>query len=92
MTPEEWETFSNKNVLKAERERNSAVTLESMIEELLQETFDDQQKQCDNVNLAFKKRIEETKKAKTKLEIHLKKVFRMLVFYLMGIIVVGSLI
>jgi len=92
VTPEEWETFSNKNVLKAERERNSAVTLESMIEELLQETFDDQQKQCDNVNLAFKKRIEETKKAKTKLEIHLKKVFRMLVFYLMGIIVDGSLI
>jgi len=74
VTPEEWEKFSNKNVLKAERERNSAVTLESMIEEILQETFDDQQKQCDNVNLAFKERIEQTKKAKAKLEDHLAKV------------------
>jgi len=74
ITTEEWETFSNKNVLKAERERNSAVTIESMIEEILQETFEDQQKQCDNVNLAFEKRIEETSKAKAKLEDHLVKV------------------
>ena len=74
MTPEEWEKFSNKNVLKAERERNSATTIESMIDEILQETFDDQQKQCDNVYLAFKERIEQTKKAKAKLEDHLAKV------------------
>jgi len=74
VTPEEWETFSNKNVLKAESERNSAVTLRSMIDEILQETYDDQQKQCDNVNLSFAKRIEETEKAKTKLEDHLAKV------------------
>lgn len=74
VTPEEWETFSNKNVLKAESERNSSVTLRSMIDEILQETFDDQQKQCDNVDLAFATRIGETEKAKTKLEDHLAKV------------------
>ena len=45
-----------------------------MIDEILQETFVDQQKQCDNVNLSFAKRIEETEKAKTKLEDHLDKV------------------
>jgi len=45
-----------------------------MIDEILQETYDDQQKQCDNVNLSFAKRIEETEKAKTKLEDHLAKV------------------
>ena len=55
-------------------ERNSAVTLESMIEEILQEAHDDQQNQCDNVNLAFEKKIEETEKAKKKLEDHLSKV------------------
>merc|ERR1719171_1356405 len=33
-TPEEWESFSNKNVLKAESERNSSVTLRSMIDEI----------------------------------------------------------
>jgi len=74
VTPEEWESFSNKNVLKAESERNSSVTLRSMIDEILQETFDDQQKQCDNVDLSFAKRIEETEKAKVKLEDHLAKV------------------
>ena len=37
-------------------ERNSAVTLESMIKEILQEAHDDQQNQCDNVNLAFEKK------------------------------------
>ena len=74
VTPEEWESFSNKNVLKAESERNSSMTLRSMIDEILQETFDDQQKQCDNANLSFAKRIEETEKAKTKLEDHLAKV------------------
>ena len=60
--------------MKAERERNSAVTLGSMTEEILQEAHDDQQNQCDNVNLAFEKRIEETGKAKKKLEDHLSKV------------------
>lgn len=74
VTPEEWEQFSNKNVLKGEQERNSSVTLRSMIDEILQESFDDQSKQCDNVNLALAKRIEETEKAKRKLEDHLEKV------------------
>ncbi len=41
-----------------------------MIDEILQEVYNDQQKQCSVVNLAFKKRIEETDKAKTKLEDH----------------------
>ncbi|XP_065054990.1 tektin-1-like [Rhopilema esculentum] len=74
VTPEEWESFSNKNFLKAERECNSSKTLRSMIDEILQEVYNDQQKQCTTVNLAFKKRIEETEKAKTKLEDHLNKV------------------
>jgi len=74
VTPEEWETFSNKNVEKAEQERNSSVTLRSMIDEILQETFDDLNKQCDNVNLSLAKRIEETEKSKSKLEDHLQKV------------------
>ncbi|XP_057294345.1 tektin-1-like [Hydractinia symbiolongicarpus] len=74
VTPEEWEQFSNKNVLKGEQERNSSVTLRSMIDEILQESFDDQSKQCDNVNLALAKRVEETEKAKRKLEDHLEKV------------------
>ena len=74
VTPDEWETFSNKNFLKAERECNSSKTLRSMIDEILQEVYNDQQKQCKTVNIALNKRIEETEKAKTKLENHLAKV------------------
>jgi len=74
VTPEEWESFSNKNFLKAERECNSSKTLRSMIDEILQEVYNDQQKQCVIVNIALNKRIEETEKAKTKLEDHHAKV------------------
>ena len=73
-TPDEWEDFSNKNILKAERENNSAINLRSIIDGLLIQTLDDLQAQCKAVNLAFEKRIEETLKAKTKLEDHLEKV------------------
>lgn len=74
MTPEEWEEFSNKNLLKAERENNSSSNLRSIIDGILMQSLDDLQKQCRAVNLAFEHRIEETQKAKTKLEDHLLKV------------------
>lgn len=38
------------------------------------QTLSDLQAQCEAVNLAFQKRIEETSEAKTKLEKHLEKV------------------
>lgn len=76
VTPDEWEDFSNKNILKAEREKNSAINLRSIIDGLLIQTLNDLQAQCEAVNLAFQKRIEETLKAKTKLEDHLEKVSR----------------
>ncbi|EDO39292.1 predicted protein [Nematostella vectensis] len=74
VTPDEWEDFSNKNMLKAEREKNSSTSLRSIIDGLLVQTLNDLMNQCRAVNLAFEKRIEETLKAKTKLEDHLMKV------------------
>lgn len=74
VTPDEWEDFSNKNILKAEREKNSAINLRSIIDGILMQTLSDLQAQCEAVNLAFQKRIEETVEAKTKLEEHLSKV------------------
>ena len=74
VTPDEWEDFSNKNILKAEREKNSAINLRSIIDGILMQTLSDLQAQCEAVNLAFQKRIEETIEAKTKLEEHLAKV------------------
>lgn len=74
VAPDEWEDFSNKNILKAEREKNSAINLRSIIDGILMQTLSDLQAQCQAVNLAFQKRIEETVEAKTKLEQHLAKV------------------
>merc|ERR1719171_324601 len=73
-TPQQWECFSNKNVVKAEDERNRSITMRSMIDEILEETYQDQEKQHKCVNLAFHKRIEETETAKNRLENHLSKV------------------
>lgn len=74
VTPNEWESFSNVNKQKAERELNSSTTLRSQIDEILTESFMDQQKQCSATDLALKKRIAETKKAKDTLTEHLSKV------------------
>lgn len=74
VTPVDWEDFSNENILKAEREKNSSVQLRSLIDGILQQTCNDMQAQCREVNLAFKKRIEETRDTKGKLENHLAKV------------------
>ena len=74
VTPDEWKDFSDKNILKGEREKNSAVDLRSVVDGVLMQTYNDLKKQFDIVNLAFENRIEEMEKAKTKLETHLIKV------------------
>ena len=93
MTPDEWEDFSNKNILKAEREKNSAIHLRSIIDGILMQTLSDLQAQCEAVNLAFQKRIEETIEAKTKLEEHLAQVpFLILFLVFIFIVFIGILL
>lgn len=74
VTPVDWETFSNENILKAERDRKNAVDLRAVIDSILNTTANDMQKQVDDTDLAFDKRIRETKDTKSKLENHLGKV------------------
>ncbi|XP_056414630.1 tektin-1 isoform X2 [Hyla sarda] len=74
VTPKEWEDFSNANIEKAEKQRNNAVALRTLIDSILSETAFDMRKQCDTVNFALKKGVAETKEAKNKLEVHLAKV------------------
>ena len=74
MTPEDWQDFSHQNIQKAEQERQSSVDLRSVIDGILQQTANDMRKQCNEVNVAFGKRIAETKDTKSKLEDHLNKV------------------
>lgn len=66
--PEDWQDFSDANILKAERERQSSVELRTLIDGILQQTSNDMRKQCSDVNVAFNKRISETKDTKSKLE------------------------
>ena len=49
-----------------------------MIDGILQQTANDMKKQCNEVNVAFGKRIAETKDTKSKLEDHLNKVICLL--------------
>ena len=74
MTPQDWAAFSNANIDKAERERNSSVALRASIDSTLKQTTDDMKKQCEAVNIAFRERLAEMKRAKEKLEQHLDKV------------------
>ncbi|CAH2219745.1 tektin-1 [Pelobates cultripes] len=74
VTPNEWEDFTNQNIVKAEKQRNNALALRALIDSILSETAGDMRKQCDSVNFALKIRVNETKDAKNKLEVHLAKV------------------
>ena len=74
VTPDQWISFSNENILKAERERNASVTLRGVANGVLEQTLQDLEQQRARVNLAFEKRIQETSQAKQSLEQHLDKV------------------
>lgn len=74
MCPEDWQDYSDANINKAERERQSSVDLRSLIDGILQQTANDMRKQCSEVNFSFQKRISETKDSKSKMEDHLNKV------------------
>ncbi|XP_039266992.1 tektin-1-like [Styela clava] len=74
VTPHDWALFSNANIKKAEREKNSSITLRAGIDGVLKQTADDMQTQCNAVNLSFRERVAEMKDAKNKLEKHLDKV------------------
>ena len=74
VTPVQWASFSNENILKTERECNSSATLRGVIDTVLDQTQQDIERQRAAVNLAFEKRIQETTEAKESLEQHLEKV------------------
>ena len=74
MTPEQWASFSNENILRAEQQRQASGTLRRLIDGVLVQTQQDVEKQRARVNLEFTKRISEVSRAKSSLEEHLDKV------------------
>lgn len=73
-TPETWARFTQENLQRAERERLASFNLRGLIDCILRDTSEDLRLQCDSVNLAFGRRLEELEDARHKLEHHLNKV------------------
>ncbi|KAJ7990265.1 hypothetical protein DPEC_G00298530 [Dallia pectoralis] len=73
VTPEEWETFSSVNIVKAERERNNGRSLRALVESLLEQTSGDMRRQHSATGTALRLQVQETKEAKGQLEEHLAK-------------------
>ena len=80
VAPSDWTSFSDTNVKKSEGEKQASVTLKSVITGVLDQTYNDLVAQCKNVDLAFKKRVEECLAAKERLSLHLEKVIIPLFF------------
>lgn len=68
ITGEEWEQQSMNNINKAAKEINAAIHLRTFINVILKEAIEDCISQYNLVNDAFKRRIDETKFVKNKLE------------------------
>lgn len=76
ITLEEWEQYTRSNIEKAAKEINSARQLRSYVDTLLKQVAEDLQNQYHIVNEAFRKRIEEAKEIKLKLEVQHSEVAR----------------
>ncbi|XP_059511422.1 tektin-1 [Stegostoma tigrinum] len=74
VTPQEWQDFTNRNIINADKQKTNSMAMRSLIDDILSQTTDDMHKQVEAVNRAFKFRIQETRDAKCKLEKHLSKV------------------
>lgn len=69
ITAEEWELFTQQNIERAAKEINSARPLRAYVDTLLKQVIEDLTNQYHAVNEGFRRRIEETKESKTKLEL-----------------------
>ncbi|XP_025833788.1 tektin-1 isoform X2 [Agrilus planipennis] len=76
ITYEEWEEFTVRNIENAGKELTSARQMRSYVDTLLKQVIEDLWNQYNIVNDSFRRRIEETKEAKTKMEIQHSEVVR----------------
>ncbi|XP_024946354.1 tektin-1 [Cephus cinctus] len=76
ITLNEWEMQTNNNIIAASKEINSARPMRCYIDTILKEIIDDLNAQKYATDEAFRIRIEETKEAKTKLELQHSEIMR----------------
>ncbi|XP_071855757.1 tektin C [Bombus fervidus] len=72
----EWEMQTNNNIVSASKEVNSARPLRCYIDTIIKQVIDDLNDQKNATDAAFRRRIEETKEAKIKLELQHAEIMR----------------
>ncbi|KAK9301060.1 hypothetical protein QLX08_006404 [Tetragonisca angustula] len=72
----EWEMQTNNNIINASKEVNSAIPLRCYIDTIIKQAIDDLNDQKNATDEAFRRRIEETREAKTKLELQHAEIMR----------------
>lgn len=72
----EWEMQTNNNIINASKEVNSARPLRCYIDTIIKQVIDDLNDQKNATDEAFRRRIEETKEAKIKLELQHAEIMR----------------
>ncbi|XP_076626685.1 tektin C [Colletes latitarsis] len=72
----EWEMQTNNNIVAASKEVNSARPLRCYIDKIIQQAIDDLRDQKNATDEAFRRRIEETKEVKMKLELQHSEIMR----------------
>ncbi|XP_028818406.1 tektin-1 [Denticeps clupeoides] len=74
VTPEEWESFSDVNISKADKERSNSLSLRALVDRVLEQTATDMRNQYKSSSVAMEHNIQEVKSTKSLLEEHLCKV------------------
>ncbi|XP_024220709.1 tektin-1 [Bombus impatiens] len=72
----EWEMQTNNNIVSASKEVNSARPLRCYIDTIIKQVINDLNDQKNATDEAFRRRIEETKEAKVKLELQHAEIMR----------------
>jgi DNA repair ATPase RecN len=77
-TETQWENYSDDNIKNAEATRLNSAKLRNIVDANLQQVANDIDKQIENTNRAFQRRIWEEVDAKTKLEDQVKDVTKLI--------------
>ncbi|CAL8078788.1 unnamed protein product [Calicophoron daubneyi] len=76
VTTEEWQNFTLGSIEAGDKQLQNSHQLRSIINGILQQVASDQKRQIEATNRALKKRVEETRSSKGKLEEHLARVLK----------------
>ncbi|KAG7235377.1 hypothetical protein INR49_032717 [Caranx melampygus] len=73
VTPKQWENISEINISKAAQQKTNSLSLQALVESLLEQTAADMQKQVQVTTEAFQLNVQQIKSAKSQMEDQLSK-------------------